>query len=136
MEEQLPTFDGPRSFLLVSAGDPVTAERAVAEWAEGPPDLCVTSPSQAAHDTANAACAKHDVPMLDEPLLAGRLPDESGADYASRTAEALRTLNAFDTRAALVVWDDLFTEGGRPVVFDGEGLLRRADSIERDTPPP
>jgi hypothetical protein len=69
-------------------------------------------------------------------LLAGRLPSESGADFASRNAEALRTLNAFDTRSALVVWDDLFTPGGRPIVCDGEDLLPGADAIDREQPSP
>ena len=71
---------------------------------------------------------------IDEPVLAGRLPDESAADFAARTAAALRTLNAFETRAALVICDDLLD--GMPAVPNGDELLRRAESIERQIPAP
>jgi hypothetical protein len=134
MSEQSPGFDGPRSFLFVSARDPLGATRAVAEWAAGPPDLCVRSPSAAAHETAALACPSGAGEPIDEPLLVGRLPDETAADFAARTAEALRTLNAFETRAALVVWDDLLD--GMPAVLDGDELLRRAESLERQIPAP
>jgi hypothetical protein len=130
-----PPFDGPRSFLFVSADDPLAAARAVVAWADGPPDLCVSSPSRAARETAAVVCPAA-AEFLDEPLLAGRAPGESAADFAARTAEALRTLNAFETRSALVIWDSLFTQGGMPAVFDGDELLRLAESIELEIPPP
>jgi hypothetical protein len=136
MVEQ-PPFDGPRSFLFVSADDPLGATRAVAEWADGPPDLCVSSPSPAARETAAAACPDS-AERLDEPLLAGRSRGESTTDFAARTADALRTINAFETRSALVIWDSdsLFTAGGMPVVVDAAELIRQAESIEHEIPPP
>lgn len=128
-------FDIPSSYLFVSARDPIAAAEAVARWADGPPDLCVTSPSEAARKTGAFACGDRGIPILDEPLLAGRYRGESAAAFGARNAEALRTLNAFDTRAALVVWDDLSQLGDKPVVFEGRDLLRSADAIDGRLPP-
>jgi broad specificity phosphatase PhoE len=128
-------FDGPRRYLFVSSREPAAAAEAVAEWADGPPDVCVTSPSSRARETAAFASAGQYVHTITEPLLAGRGPAESGADVAARYAEALRTLYALNTRAALVVLDDPLAEG-KPFVLDGDRLLERAESIERRLPSP
>jgi hypothetical protein len=128
-------FEGPSSYLFVSSGEPAAAAEAVAEWVAGPPDVCVTSPSTRARETAAFACAGQYVDTITEPLLAGRGPAESGADVAARYAEALRTLYALNTRAALVVLDDPFAEG-KPFVLDTDALLVRAESIERRLPSP
>jgi broad specificity phosphatase PhoE len=128
-------FEGPRSYLFVSAGEPAAAAEAVAEWTDGPPDVCVTSPSARARETAAFASAGHYVDTITEPLLAGRGPAESGADVAARYAEALRNLYALKTRAALVVFDDPLAEG-KPFVLDGDALVERAESLERRLPSP
>jgi hypothetical protein len=128
-------FEGPSSYLFVSSREPAAAAEAVAEWADGPPDVCVTSPSSRARETAAFACRGHYVDTITEPLLAGRGPAESGADVAARYAEALRTIYALNTRAALVVFDDPLAEG-KPFVLDAGALLERAESIERRLPSP
>jgi hypothetical protein len=130
-------FDGPRSWLFVSSQEPDAAAEAVVAWADGPPDLCVTSPSSEARDAAAVAVAgaSQYVHTITEPLLAGRGPGESGADVAARYAEALRVLYALNTRAALVVLDDPLAEG-KPFVLDADALLERAESIERRLPSP
>jgi hypothetical protein len=128
-------FDGPRSWLFVSSREPVAAAKAVAEWADGPPDMCVRSPSSRARETAAFASAGQYVDTIAEPLLVGRGPAESGADVAARYAEALRILYALNTRAALVVLDDPLAEG-KPFVLDADALLERAEAIERRLPSP
>jgi hypothetical protein len=128
-------FDGPRSYLFVSAQEPLAAAEAVSAWADGPPDLCVTSPSSEAHETAAFAHAGHHVRTIAEPLLSGRRPGESGADAAARYATALRILYALDTRAALVVLDDSFAEA-KPFVLDANAVLERADWIDQTLPLP
>jgi hypothetical protein len=129
-------FDAPRSYLLVSAGDPPGAAAAVSVWAEGPPDLCVTSPSPRAHDAAVVACAGRFVWMIDEPLLASRQSLESADDFAARYAEALRVVLALDTRAALVVCDEVPVRWRTPLFVDDESLLRRVELTERELPLP
>jgi hypothetical protein len=133
--DQTPSFDPPRSFLFVSAYDPEAAVTAVREWADGPPDVCMRSPSTAAHETAARACPDG-VPVFEEALLAGRFADEDAADYAARTETALRLLNALETRSALVVWDELRSPGGMPFVVTGDELVSAADAIDRDLPAP
>jgi hypothetical protein len=134
MSAALRPFDGPRSYLFVSARDPLAAAAAVWGWADGPPDLCVTSPSPDAHETAAFACAGHSVRILDEPMLARRAAGESVGDFDSRYAEALRIVLAFDTRAALVVCDLVPARWATPFFVDGESLRRRAELIEREAP--
>jgi hypothetical protein len=129
-------FDAPRSYLLVSAGDPPAAAAAVSAWAEGPPDLCVMSPSRRAFDAASVACNGYFVEMIDEPLLAGRQSLESVDDFAARYAEAMRVVLAFDTRAALVVCDDVPAHWATPLVADDESLLRSIELTERELPLP
>jgi len=128
-------FDGPRRYLFVSSREPAAAVEAVAEWADGPPDVCVISPSPRARQTAALVSASQYVDTITEPLLSGRGPAESGADVAARYAEGLRALYALNTRAALVVLDDPLAEG-EPFVLDADSLLQRAESIERRLPSP
>src|SRR5215475_11802311 len=82
-------FDLPRSYLFVSAREPLAAAAALWSWPEGPPDLCITSPSPEAQDTAAFASAGHFATILDEPTLARRRPMESSDDFKARFAEAL-----------------------------------------------
>jgi hypothetical protein len=136
LSDPVSAFDAPRSYLLVSADDPSAAAAAVSAWVEGPPDLCVTSPSRRAHDTAAVACNGHFVQMIDEPLLAGRQSLESADDFAARYADAMRNVLVFDTRAALVVCDDVPTRWATPLVADDESLLRKVELTERRLPLP
>jgi hypothetical protein len=129
-------FDAARSYLLVSAGDPPAAAAAVSVWAAGPPDLCVTSPSRRAHVAAAVACNGHLVQTIDEPMLASRQSLESEDDFAARYAEAMRIVLALDTRAALVVCDDVPAHWATPLVADDESLLRSIELTERELPLP
>jgi hypothetical protein len=129
-------FDAPRHFLFVSAREPIGAAAAVWGWAYGLPDLCVTSPSREAHSTASFACAGRLVSIVDEPLLARRAARETAEDFAARFAEALRVVYAFDTRAALVVCDELPPQLEAPFSLDDGGLLRHTDRLEREVPLP
>ena len=45
------SFDAPRSYLVVTADDRLKAAEAVRSWPDGPPDLCITSPSDEARGT-------------------------------------------------------------------------------------
>jgi hypothetical protein len=135
MRRASPDFYPPRRYLFVSADEPVGAAAAVWEWSAGPPDLCVTSPSAAARETAAFACAGHAVRIVEEPLLAGRDGD-SAADFEDRFAEALRVLLAFDTRTALVVCDDLPPSWAAPLAAGEAEVERRATQIEHSLPRP
>ena len=123
-------------YLFVSTSDPDAAVEAVSAWVDRPPDLCVTSPSVTARETAAFACAGRYVQTFAEPLLAGRRSFEREDGFAARYAEALRTLHVFDTRAALIVCDDMVAGEEPPFVLDGDALLRRCESIERALPRP
>ncbi len=136
MSQPARAFDAPRSYLLVSADDPSAAAAAVSAWAEGPPDLCVTSPSPEARAAAAVASKGHYVPMIDEPLLARRQFFESEDDFAARYAEAMRIVLVFDTRAALVVCDDVPARWATPLAVDDESLLRSVELVERELPLP
>jgi hypothetical protein len=127
-------FDAPRSYLFVSARDPLAAASALWSWGAGPPDLCVTSPSDEAHDTGAFAFAGHSIPMIDEPGLARRQPGENWSDFDARFAEALLIVTAYDTRAALVVCDQFPQDWETPYYVDGDGLLGRAGLLERQLP--
>ena len=129
-------FDAPRRYLVVSANEPLVAEAAVREWSDGLPDLCVTSPSAEARETAGLAAEGHFVTMFVEPLLARRRPTESPDDFRTRFAMGLRIVSAYDTRAALVVCDELPDRWPTPFVLDGEGILRRAALLEDEVPLP
>jgi hypothetical protein len=93
-------FDAPRSYLFVSAREPLAAAVALWSWADGPPDIGITSPSPEAQDTATFAAAGHFVTIFDEPLLERRRPGESWDDFRARFAKA-RIVATYDTRAAL-----------------------------------
>jgi hypothetical protein len=129
-------FDAPRSYLFVSARDPLAAAVALWSWAEGPPDLCLTSPSPEAQDTAAFAAAGHLVTIFDEPLLARRQLGESWDNFGERFAEGLRIVAAYDTRAALVVCDQLPDGWATPFVLDGDGIVARAALLENEVPLP
>ena len=129
-------FDAPRSYLLVTADDPSAAAAAVSVWADGSPDLCVTSPSPRAHEVAVVACAGRFVRMIDEPLLASRQSLESADDFAARYAEAMRVVLALDARAALVVCDEVPRRWRTPLFVDDEGLRQRVELTERELPLP
>ena len=123
------------TYLLVSAFDPRAAIRAVAS-APAPIDLCVTSPSPQAHETAAAAIGRRWVYTTDEPLLAARVDGESEADVVARYAEALRILWAYDAKSALVVCDELAILGDTMLVLDSVALARAADDLEQALPLP
>jgi len=130
------TFDGPRAYLFVSARERLAAAEAVWSWADAPPDLCVTSPSKEAHDTAAFAFAGYHVSLMDEPMLARRLSAETEDGFTDRFAKALRMVSEFDTRAALVVCDEFPVHWATPFFVDGEGLAQRATLLERELPLP
>jgi hypothetical protein len=129
-------FDAPRSYLFVTAGERPAAAEAMRFWADGPPDLCITSPSEEATDTAEFLLAGAYVPMMSEPLLEACRPWESWDDFTCRFAMGLRIVAAYDTRAALVVCDEV--PDGRPTPFalDGESILGRAALLESAVPLP
>jgi hypothetical protein len=129
-------FDAPRNYLFVSAREPLAAAEALWHWDEGPPDLCVMSPSGEAHDTAVFASAGHHTRTIVEPLLARRRPGESTDDFAARFAEALLIVLAFDGLAVLVVCDELPAGWGTPFAVDDQSLLHRAEQVEREVPLP
>ena len=130
------TFGEARNYLFVSSREPLGAAAALWSWAAGPPDLCVTSPSAEAYDTAAFATAGHVVTTLDEPMLAPRQPDESWGDWEARYSEALLIVSAYDTAAALVVCDQ-FPDGWRaPFTVDGDGILQRAALLATEVPLP
>jgi hypothetical protein len=123
-----------RSFLFVSADEPLVAAEAV--WsAPMPIDLCISDASTEARDTGAFACAGHPVRVVDEPLLAPRFDD--GTVYAAvRWADALRSLYALDTRSALVVCHGLLDGRPLPALVDESWLLHAAEHIERHLPVP
>jgi hypothetical protein len=130
------TFDAPRSYLFVSAREPLAAAVALWSWADGPPDLCITSPSPEAQDTAAFATAGHRVTIFDEPLLARRGTGESWDDFKDRFAEGLRIVSAYDSSAALVVCDEVPDRWPMPFVLDDESILERAEILEGEVPLP
>jgi hypothetical protein len=130
------TFDSATTYLFVTPRDSLAASAAFWDWAAGPPDICVTSPSREAHGAAGFASAGHFVSTIEEPLLASRYPGESADDFADRFAQALRSILALDTRAALVVCDELPPGWTTPFSVDAVSLARRAESIERRLPLP
>lgn len=129
------SFDAPRNYLVVAAGDELEAAQAVRR-PNGLPDLCITSPSGEARDTAAFIVSGHYVPMISEPLLEARHPSESWDDFRDRFAMALRTVAAYDARGALVVCDEVPDAWPTPFALDGESILRRAALLEGEAPPP
>jgi hypothetical protein len=129
-------FDSPRSYLVVTAREPLVAAVAVRSWRDGPPDLCVTSPSREAEDTAVFASDGRPVTIFHEPLLARRRPAEEWDDFRTRFAEGLRIVSAYDTRAALVVCDEVPDCWTSPLLLDGDSILELAGSLESEVPLP
>jgi hypothetical protein len=129
-------LDSPRHYLIVTAREPLAAAVAVRSWPDGPPDLCVTSPSSEARDTAIFAADGHSVTAFDEPLLARREPWESWDDFRARFAEGLRVVSTYDTRAALVVCDEVPDRWTTPLLLDGDSILELAGSLESEVPLP
>jgi len=123
------------AYFFVSSLQPTVSARVAVE-AVDPIDLCVTSPSKEAHETAAAARNGQFVFTVDEPLLAGRVPHETANDVLARYAQALRVIAAYSTRCALVVCDDLEIFGRNVVRMDESDLLATADAIERRLPLP
>jgi hypothetical protein len=135
--EALPfPFDAPRSYLVVSAREPLAAAVAVGAWRTGPPDICFTSPSREAGDTAAFATAGHAVPTFEEQLLARRKVPEGWNDFRARFAEGLRFVATYDTRAALVVFDEVPDRWETPLVLNGDSILELAGSLESKIPLP
>ena len=76
-------------------------------------------------------------PMMSEPLPETRRPSESWDDFRDRFAMALRTVAAYDTRAALVLCDEVAVGRPTPFALDGESMmLRRAALLEGEVPLP
>ncbi len=124
-----------RTFILVSASSPDDAARAVAEAPEAP-DMCLTSPSQQARDTAAFAFQGNWVFTLEEPLLAARNEHEDGGDVLARLAVALRSIAAYDANLPVIVCDKLDVLGATAFVLDELGLARLADDLDRLVPLP
>jgi hypothetical protein len=135
MAIRLPERAPARTFAFVAAGEPLAATRAVRS-AVPPIDLCVAAPSELARITALSAVAGRPVRVDFEPLLAGRRPDEDAIAWAAREADALLALYALDTRAALVVWDEVPTLAAKTPLVDEWWLLHRAEQIGLALPPP
>ena len=124
-----------RTFILVSASAPDDAALAVAN-APQPPDMCLTSPSQAARDTAAYAFQGRWVLTLEEPLLAARNEHENGGDVLARLAVALRSIAAYDAALPFVVVDRLDVLGATTFLLDEPGVSRLADDLDRVVPLP
>jgi hypothetical protein len=122
-----------RTFVITSAVEPQTAARAAAE-APHRIDLVVVSPTPLAREAAAIAVGGRWVFTVEEPLLAPRAPQETGADVLARLARALRGLPAYKADAPLVVLDTLDVLGAGVFVLDEEGIARAADDLERLLP--
>jgi hypothetical protein len=125
-----------RNYLFVSARQPVAAAEAVESWTDGPPDLCVTSPSERARDTALYACRGRFVPLTDEQLLRRRLPVESADGFEARYAKAVSFVLELDAQAVLVVCDDFPDDWPAPSSADDKTLLRRIRLVEQEVARP
>ena len=119
-----------RTFILVSADDPVSAAEAVAS-VDTPPDVCIVSPSRKAHSTATTAVRGRWIELVEEPLLARRADDESGDDVMARLAQGLRGALALDGDLPLIVCDRIDILGATAFVLDEEGVGRLADDLDR-----
>jgi hypothetical protein len=133
---KLVNADNDRKYLLVSTNEPHVAAVAVSAWEQGPPNFCVTSPSDGARTTAVFACAGRYVPMVGEPLLARRAPGESDVDFVERFAHALWAVLAYDARAGLVVCDELPSRWTTPLCVGEDELLRGSERLVSELPLP
>jgi hypothetical protein len=129
-------FDAKRSYLVVTSREPLAAAVAVRAWPDGPPDLCVTSPSSEAKDTAAFVSDRQPVTTFDEPLLERRRRTEKWNDFRTRFAEGLRVVSAYDTRAALIVCDEIPDRWETPLALDGGSIIELAGSLEDEVPLP
>ena len=129
------TTGGERTYLLVPSDSPFEALAAKLR-APSAPDLCVRSPSDEARRAAETAFAGAYVRTIVEPLLARRRGDETDGDFRWRCADALRTLYAFETRTALVVYDELPGSSATVLELEEHDLLRIADELEQAAPSP
>jgi hypothetical protein len=124
-----------RRFLLTSAHAAESAAGTAAEAPE-PIDLVVVSPTALARQAVPVAVGGRWVFTVEEPLLALRVPAESGADVIARVAQALRGVSAYDANAPLVIFDSLDILGASVFVLDENGLARTADRLEALLPLP
>ena len=123
-----------RSFLFVSAAEPLEAAEAV--WSSPTTiDLCVSDGSAEGRRTAAFACAGRPVRFVEEPMLV-RSAGESAIDAAVRWADALLALYALDTSSALVVCEELLDGDPLPALLDESWLLHTAEQIEGHLPLP
>jgi broad specificity phosphatase PhoE len=124
-----------RRFLLASARAAESAARIAAEAPE-PIDLVVVSPTELARESVPVAVGDRWVFTIEEPLLAPRVPGESGDDVIARVAQALRGVRAYDAGAPLVIFDSLVILGASVFVLDEHALARTADRLEALLPLP
>jgi broad specificity phosphatase PhoE len=124
-----------RSVLFVSSFAPEAARQAVLNSGLDV-DLAVISPSVQARETAGFALGGRWVFTLDEPLLASRASAESGEDVLSRLAQGLRSIDARDAKALLVVVDGLDILGAAAFSLDEAGVIGAAEDLERLLPQP
>ena len=122
-----------RTFIITSALEPQGAARVAAE-APKPIDLLVVSPTPLAREAAAIAVGGRSVFTVEEPLLAPRVPAESGGDVLARLAHVLRGLAAYEADAPLVVVDALDVLGAGVFVLDAEAVAHAADDLERLLP--
>jgi hypothetical protein len=122
-----------RLFILGSSSHPRAAAREL-ESRGLTPDLCVTSPTATARGAAAIACGGRAVPTIEEPLLAARVPAESGADVLGRLSRALRGTAAAEAETPLILCDGLEILGATAFVLDEVGLARLTDDLERLLP--
>lgn len=124
-----------RSFLLASARAAESAARVAADAPE-PIDLVVTSPTALAQHAVPVVVGDRWVFTVEEPLLAPRVPGETGDDVIARLVQALRGVRAYDASAPLVICDSLDILGASVFVLDEQGLERVAELLEALLPLP
>ena len=124
-----------RRFVLASAHAAESAARTAAEAPE-PIDLVVTSPTALARQAAPVIVGGRWVFTVEEPLIAPRVPAETGEDVIARVAQALRGIPAYDASAPLVICDSLDILGASVFVLDEDGLVSMADRLEALLPLP
>jgi hypothetical protein len=124
-----------RKFVLASAQAAESVARSAAAGTE-PIDLVITSPTEPARQAVQVAVGGRWVATIEEPLLAPRVPGETGDDVIARVAQALRGVGAYDASAPLVICDSLDILGASVFVLDEDGLERAANRLEALLPLP